>query len=105
EAAPLPPAPDGPGTASAVGDGPPGWKVRLTLRLAERIAPLVAPATAPLLEILGVFPDAGLQVAARFSALDRRDPAPLSPALHRAVRDLIVVEALGRHRASAGPPV
>src|SRR5258705_6384028 len=57
DGAPLPPVADGPGTASAVGDGPPGWKVRLTLRLAERIAPLVAPATAPLLEILGVLPD------------------------------------------------
>jgi hypothetical protein len=65
----------------------------------------VAPAVATLLEILGVLPDAGLQVAARFAALDRTDPGPLSPALHRAVRDMIVVEALGRHRASAGPPV
>src|SRR5882762_5557842 len=57
------------------------------------------------LEILGVLPDAGLQVAARFAGLDGTDPAPLSPALHRAVRDMIVVEALGRHRASAGTPV
>ena len=101
---PLPPAPDGPGTASAVGDGPPGWNVRLTIQLAERIAPLVTPAMGPLLEILGVLPDAGLRVAARFSAIARADPAQLSPALHRALRDMIVIEALGRHHASAGAP-
>jgi hypothetical protein len=103
--APLPPAPDGPGAASALGDGPPGWKVRLSVRLAERIAPMATPAIAPLLEVLGVLPDAGLRVAARFSTLARTDPAPLSPALHRAIRDMIVVEALGRHHAAAGPPV
>jgi hypothetical protein len=101
---PLPPAPDGPGAASADGDGPPGWKVRLTVRLAERIAPLATPAIAPLLEILGVLPDAGLRVAARFATLARTDLAPLSPALHRAVRDMIVVEAIARHHAAAGPP-
>jgi hypothetical protein len=101
--APLPPAPDGPGTASAVGDGPPGWKVRLTVRLAERIAPLATPAIAPLLEILGVLPDAGLRVAGRFSDLAHTDAAPLGPALQRALRDMIVVETLGRHHA-AGPP-
>jgi len=105
EDAPLPPAADGPGTASAVGDGPAGWKIRLTLRLAESIAPLMTPAIAPLLEIVSVLPDAGLRVMARFAASYHTDPAPLSPALHRAVRDMIVVEALGRHHASSGPPV
>ena len=100
----MSPAPDGPGTASTVGDGPPGWKVRLTVRLTERIAPMVTSAMAPLLEILGVLPDAGLRVAAQFSAIAPPGPAPLSPALHRAVRDMIVVEALGRLHASAGPP-
>jgi hypothetical protein len=105
DGSPLPPAPDGTGTASAVGDGPPGWKVRLTVRLAERVAPLVTSAIAPLLEVLGLLPDAGLRVAARFSPLAPTGMSPLSPALHRAVRDMIVVEALGRHHASAGPPV
>ena len=105
EDAPLPPAADGPGTASAVGDGPAGWKIRLTLRLAESIAPLMTPAIAPLLEIVSVLPDAGLRVMARFAASYHTDPAPLSPALHRAVRDMIVVEALDRHHASSGAPV
>jgi hypothetical protein len=104
EDSPFPPAPDGPGIASAVGDGPPGWKVGLTVRLAERIAPLATPAIAPLLEILGVLPDAGLRVAARFASLARTDAAPLGPALHRVIRDLVVIEVLGLHQASAGPP-
>ena len=101
--APLPPVADGPGTASAVGAGPPGWKATLTVRLAERIAPLVTPAIGPLLEILGLLPDAGLRVAASFWTLAGAEPGPLSPALHRALRDMIVVEALGRHHAWGGP--
>lgn len=101
---PLPPPPDGPIAASAVGQGPPGWQVRLTVRLAERIAPLVTPAVAPLLEILGILPEAGLGVAAQFPPAAHADAAPLSPALHRAVRDMIVIEAISRHQASGGPP-
>ncbi len=101
---PLPPPPDEPIAASAVGQGPPGWKVRLTVRLAERIAPLVTPAVAPLLEILGILPEAGLRVAARFAPADHADSGRLSPALHRAVRDMIVIEAISRHHASGGPP-
>jgi hypothetical protein len=101
--APLPVVADGPGTAHAVGAGPPGWKATLTVRLSERIAPLVTPAIGPLLEILGLLPEAGLRVAESFWALAGTEPEPLSPALYRAVRDMIVVEALGRHHAWGGP--
>ncbi len=100
--APPPPTPDGPATASATGPGPPGWSVTLTVRLTGRIAPLVTPASAPLLEILDALPAAGLRAAARFSTVAGADRAPLTPALHRAVRDMIIVEALGRHHACAG---
>ncbi len=101
--APLPPVTDGPGTASAVGAGPPGWKATLTVRLAERIAPLATPAIGPLLDILRLLPDAGLRVAASFWTLAGSQPGPLGPALRRALRDMIVVEALGRHHAWGGP--
>jgi hypothetical protein len=100
---PLPPVADGPGTVTAVGPGPPGWRASLTVRLPERIAPLVTPAIGPLLKILGLLPEAGLRVAASFWALVGTESGPLSPALHRAVRDMIVVEALSRHRAWGGP--
>jgi hypothetical protein len=97
--APLPPVTGGPGTASAVGAGPPGWNATITVRLAERIAPLVTSAIGPLLEILGLLPDAGLRVAASFGTLTGTEPGAPSPALHRALRDMIVVEALGLHHA------
>jgi hypothetical protein len=97
--APLPPVTAGPGTVSAVGAGPPGWQATITVRLAERIAPMVTPAIGPLLEILGLLPDAGLRVAASFGTLARTQPGPLSPALQRALRDMIVVEALRLHHA------
>jgi hypothetical protein len=103
DGAPLPPVADGPGTASAVGAGPPGWKATLTIRLPERIAPLLAPAIGPLLEILGLLPEAGLRVAASLWALAATGPGPLTPAVQRAVRDMIVIEALGRHPAMGGP--
>lgn len=100
--APPAPASDGPGTASATGAGPPGWNATLTVRLADRIAALVTPASAPLLEILDALPAAGLRAAARFSTAAGAEPAPLSPAMRRALRDMIIVEALARHHACAG---
>ena len=99
---PPPPGPEGPGTASATGAGPPGWNATLTVRLADRIASLMTPTSAPLLKILDVLPAAGLQAAARFSTAAGADRAPLSPALRRALRDMIIVEALARHHA-CGP--
>jgi hypothetical protein len=56
----------------------------------------------PLLEILAALPGAGLRAAERFWAV-RGDGAPtLTPAIERALRDTIVVEALSRHHACGG---
>jgi DNA integrity scanning protein DisA with diadenylate cyclase activity len=102
--APPPPAPDGPATVSAIGEGPPGWQITLTVRLRGRIAPLVPPASTALLEILSALPGAGLRAAARFSMVSGADATPLSPSLRRALRDTIVIEALSRHHACASDP-
>jgi DNA integrity scanning protein DisA with diadenylate cyclase activity len=101
---PPPPQPDEPATASATGPGPPGWRITLTVRLRSRIAPLMTPASMPLLEFLRVVPGAGLRAAARLStsqaaSADGAGAALLTPALRRALRDTIVVEALSRHPA------
>src|SRR5438105_12691367 len=66
---PLPPAPDGPTTASATGIGPSGWRTRLIVTLEGRRASAVTSANAPLLEILGALPGAGLRAAERFWAV------------------------------------
>jgi hypothetical protein len=99
---PLPPRVDRQASASATSAGPSGWNVTLTVRLADRIAPLVTAASAPLLEILDALPAAGLRAAAHFAALAPDESEPLSPALRRALRDMIVIEALGGHHACAG---
>jgi len=95
--APPPPPPDEPAMASATGDGPDGWGMRLTVRLRSRIAPLLTPASAPLLDFLRVLPEAGLRAANLITparSAGRDGAATLTPALHRGLRDAIVVEAL-----------
>lgn len=91
----------GPGTASATGPGPDGWQLTVTVRLGERIAPLVGPEDTPLLQILGALPAAGIQAAARFRPARPSGAALLSPAMRRALRDMVVIEALGQHQSSA----
>lgn len=100
--APLPPPPDGPAAASATGDGPSGWKIRLTVRLSEQLAQMVTPTGTPLREILVALPTAGLRAAAQFATVPDTDNRPLSPSLRKALRDTIVIEALSRQRA-CGP--
>ncbi|MGH9040125.1 MAG: hypothetical protein ACRDZ3_07830 [Acidimicrobiia bacterium] len=99
----VPPAKvaDGPATASADGAGPPGWNVTLTVRLEGPMVPLLTEASAPLLEILNALPAAGLRAAKRFQTATGADAA-LSPPLQRALRDMIVIEALRRHHACPG---
>lgn len=100
--APPAKASEGPATASAVGTGPPGWNVTLTVGLEGRMVPLMTEASAPLLEILNALPAAGLRAAEQFSSATRADGTPLSPAQQRALRDTIVIEALRGHHACAG---
>lgn len=99
--APPPAVPVDPGTSSAAGPGPAGWRLTLTIRLGGRIAPPAMSASPPLLEMLGALPAAGLRAAARFAALSGAHAGPLSPSLRRALRDTIVVEALSRHHSCA----
>jgi hypothetical protein len=100
---PLPEAPDGPATASAAGVGPSGWTTRLIVTLGPRRASAATTANTPLREILEVLPGAGLRAAESFWAAPRDGGEHhLTPAMHRALRDMIVVEALGRHPACGG---
>lgn len=87
-------------TATATGDGPPGWQVAMTVRLGGAIAPLVTSGNTPLLEILGALPGAGMRAASRYrSRLDAVVDGTLPPALQRALRDTVVIEALSQHHA------
>jgi DNA integrity scanning protein DisA with diadenylate cyclase activity len=98
---PMPPAPEGPTTATATGVGPSGWGTRLIVTLEGRRGSAVTSANTPLLEILGSLPDAGLRAAKQFWSVTGEDP-DLTPAMQRALRDTIVVEALSRHHACGG---
>jgi len=99
---PMPPAPEGPATASATGVGPSGWGTRLIVTLVGRRASAVTAANPPLLEILSALPGAGLRAAERFWAAGGQSDRAITPAMQRALRDTIVVEALSRHHACAG---
>jgi hypothetical protein len=98
----MPPAPEGPATASATGVGPSGWGTRLIVTLVGRRASAVTAANTPLLEILGALPGAGLRAAERFWAAGGEGDRAITPAMQRALRDTIVVEALSRHHACGG---
>jgi DNA integrity scanning protein DisA with diadenylate cyclase activity len=99
---PMPPAPEGSTTASATGVGPSGWGTRLIITLEGRRGSAVTAANTPLLEILGSLPDAGLRAAKQFWAVGSDTDPVLPPAMQRALRDTIVVEALSRHHACGG---
>jgi len=99
---PIPRAPDGPVTATAAGVGPSGWGTRLIVTLGGQRASAVTSANPQLLEILGALPGAGLRAAERFWAIRGDGASALTPALQRALRDTIVVEALSHHHACSG---
>ncbi|HEX6596125.1 MAG TPA: hypothetical protein VF045_04270 [Acidimicrobiales bacterium] len=85
-------------TATATGEGPPGWQVAMTVRLGGAIAPLVTSGNTPLLEILGALPGAGMRAAARYRSMpDAPVGGTLPPAIQRALRDTVVIEALSQH--------
>jgi hypothetical protein len=103
------PAP-GSDVASAIGPGPPGWQMSITVRLDERVARLVANRDGTVLaELLAALPDAGARAAARFRRVETDGrPGPARAAIRRAVRDTVAAEILtgrlsARLDAPAGP--
>jgi hypothetical protein len=98
----IPAAPERIGTAMATGAGPPGWQTTLLVRLNDRISRLVdADHRTALAELLDALPHAGMEAATSFR---RRDGDPqavgVTPALRRAVRDIVAARVLGRYLAA-----
>ena len=100
----TPPAtPVEPTTATASGDGPPGWRMSYRVRLGGPVTALVTADSTRLTEILRALPGAALRAAARFRSSDGAVAAPpLSPAMRRALRDTMVIELLADHHAHRG---
>ena len=90
------------GTAMATGAGPPGWQTTLVVRLNDRVARLVdTEHRTALAELLATLPDAGLQAARSFRCHDGADErVAITPALRRAVRDIVAAQVLARYLAS-----
>jgi DisA bacterial checkpoint controller nucleotide-binding len=98
-----PPAPLGLETASATGDGPPGWRITCTVRVVGPLAAVVTPDSHRLLEMLNALPVAALRAAALFRPDTLAEaPAPLTPSMRRALRDTMAVELLAHHPATGG---
>jgi hypothetical protein len=98
---PPPPVPDEAGAATATGEGPPGWRTTLTVRLGRRVVPLVTEGGSPLLALLGGLPGAALRAATVLRpSVTAADGAALSPPLRRALRDSIAAELLAAHEAT-----
>ena len=98
----IPAPPSQVGTAMASGSGPAGWQTGLVVKLNDRVARLVDTGRrTPLAELLEALPEAGLKAAAAFRGRDHGDEAvAVTPALRRAVRDIVVAEVLNRYLAS-----
>jgi DisA bacterial checkpoint controller nucleotide-binding len=103
DAPPPPPSPLGVETASASGEGPPGWRVTCTVSLVGPLAAVVTPESTRLLEMLNALPVAALRAAALFrpDAVGEA-PRPLTPSMRRALRDTMAVELLAHHPATRG---
>jgi hypothetical protein len=98
----IPAPPAHVGTATATGSGPRGWETRLLVRLDDRVARLVeAGHRTALAELLETLPDAGLEAATAFRGQEGDGEAmTVSPALRRAVRDIVAAQVLNRYLAS-----
>jgi hypothetical protein len=95
------PVPDGELIVGAVGAGPPGWTITATIELEPRLSHVMSSERSPLMAMLQTLPAAGLRAAERLRPSAPVDE-PLSPALGRALRDLVVAELLGHlHVTSA----
>ncbi|MGB6058520.1 MAG: hypothetical protein WBF71_09660 [Microthrixaceae bacterium] len=79
-------------TASATGEGPPGWLMEIRLQLSPRLASLSGSDGSLLRELLDSLPESGLRAAAEFRPAVRSNS--IGPALRRAIRDTVVSEAL-----------
>ena len=97
----LPEVAPEPGTASATGAGPPGWQVTLIVRLRDRLARLVDTGDpSSLAELVAALPGAGIRAAAPFRHRDGGESIAVSPALHRALRDMVAAEVLREYIGS-----
>jgi hypothetical protein len=83
----------------ADGEGPEGWSLTLSVALNPRIPVPADPDRTPLFSMLDALPGAGLRAAGRFRTRHAKDDGDLSPALRRALRDVIVVELLSHLHA------
>lgn len=83
-------------TAGALGPGPPGWQVRLEVKLRSSLAPGIKPTGGPLVDLLQALPVAALAATGTFMPTLGDGRGPLPPALLRALRDTVVSESLAR---------
>lgn len=96
------PALDAEAPISETGEGPPGWRMTVRIRLVDRVELAVTPVGTPLLAMLSALPGAGLRAGARMRSAQgsgTRPVSPVSPVMGRALRDLVVVELLGHLHA------
>jgi hypothetical protein len=97
-------APVGATRGSAIGEGPDGWQLRVTLDLDGPAISLVPPTRSPLKQILKSLPAAALRVATAYRPTVMRAGA-LTPAIRRAMRDSIVIDMLSHQLvADTGEP-
>jgi hypothetical protein len=92
--APLPETPPEVGAATATGSGPPGWQMAVTLRLGERRTRIVGSGDGPwLAALLAALPAAAIRAVAPLRSAEDHG-APVTPALQRALRDMVAAEVL-----------
>jgi hypothetical protein len=102
--APPPSALVGTTTATASGDGPPGWRVSCIVRLSGPVAAVVTPDSTRLVEILNTLPGAAVRAATEFRRDGGATQNPITPSMRRALRDSLVVEVLADYAATRGAP-
>ena len=93
------PALNGDAAISETGEGPPGWRMTVSVRLVDRVELAVTPVGTPLLAMLEALPGAGLRAASRLRSAHASTTAPLTPVMGRALRDILVIELLGHLHA------
>jgi hypothetical protein len=85
--------------ARATGEGPDGWLLAVSVELNPRITISSAAESAPLLGMLDELPGAALRAAARLRPAHVTEKHGLTPAMRRALRDIVVVELLSHLHA------